>query len=365
MPAHPEQLIDYGYRAVHEMSVAAKMLITAFYGSGPRLSYWYGCSNGGRQGLMEALRFPSDYDGIIAGAPVNDRTHQLVWEIWIAQAVHHEAASLIPAEKYPAIHRAAMTACDALDGLRDGIIDDPRACRFDPGIIACKGGDAPTCLSDAQVAAARKIYSPAVNPRTHEQVFPALQPGSELLWGALAGPEPAAEAVEFFKRVVFKDPSWSFRTLTFDTAADASDKAAAEVLNATSPDLTDFFDRGGKLLMYHGWSDQLVAPVRTVDYYNSLVERIGDAQRARNSARLFMVPGLNHCTLGDGPNTFDMVGALDRWVDRGVAPDRIEASHATNGVVDRTRPLCPYPQKARYKGQGSIDDAANFECRLQ
>ena len=361
---HPEKVVDYGYRAIHETAEKAKTLIATFYGEAAKHSYFTGCSNGGRQALMEAQRFPGDYDGIIAGAPVNYRTHQLVWEIWIAQAVHTDPASYIPAEKYPVIHRTVVEACDARDGLKDGLIDDPRMCRFDPDVLACTGDDGPACLSLSQIRAARKIYSPAINPRTNREIFPALQLGSELGWGALAGPQPADEALQFFKSVVFKDASWNYRALTFDTAAEVSDKAAAETLNVTNPDLGAFFRRGGKLLMYHGWNDQLVAPNNTINYYNSVVDKIGDARRAASSLRLFMVPGLNHCTGGEGPNTFDTVRALDQWVENGNAPDRIDASHVTDGVVDRTRPLCPYPRVARYKGNGSINDAANFECRL-
>jgi feruloyl esterase len=358
---HPEKLVDYGYRAVHEMTVAAKAAVAAFYGSGPRLSYWNGCSTGGRQGLMEASRYPADYDGIIAGAPVNFRTHQLTWELWVAQAVHRDEASYIPPAKYPALHQAALAACDAGDGLLDGLISDPPACRFDPQVLACTGSDTASCLTPAQVIAARTIYAPAVNPVTMEQIFPALQPGSELGWGGLAGPQPAAEAVEFFQYVVFGDPAWDFRTLRFDTAAAAADAAAAAVLNVTDPDLRPFFERGGKLLLYHGWNDQLVAPLNTVDYYRRIAATTGAG--AASSVRLFMMPGTNHCAGGEGPNTFDRMKVIEDWVERGEAPGRIIASHTTGGTVDRTRPLCPYPGLARYTGTGSIDDAANFVCR--
>ncbi len=362
VPGHPEKLVDYGYRAVHEMTVFAKAMITALYGNGPRLSYWNGCSTGGRQGLMEALRYPSDYNGIIAGAPVNFRTHQLTWELWVAQAVHGDEASYIPPAKYPAIHRAALDACDARDGVKDGLIDDPTECRFDPKVLECRNGDASTCLTPAQVEAARRIYSPAVNPKTRQEIFPALQPGSELGWGGLAGPQPVGEAVEFFQYVVFNDPAWDFKTLAWDVAADAADKAAADVLNVTHPDLRPFFDRGGKLLMYHGWNDQLVAPVNTINYYKNIASTVGRATTA-SSVRLFMMPGMNHCAGGEGPNTFDRMTVIEQWVEQGHAPGRVVASHSTSGVVDRTRPLCAYPEVARYTGTGSTDDAANFVCK--
>ena len=364
VPGHPEKMNDYGYRAVHEMTLAAKAIVSAFYGSGPQLSYWNGCSTGGRQGLMEALRYPADYDGIIAGAPVNDRTHQLTWELWVAQAVHRDDASYIPPTKYPAIHQGALDACDARDGVKDGLIDDPRSCKFDPAVLECRsGGDSPRCLTTPQINAARCIYSPAVNPRTAQPIFPALQPGSEMGWGGLAGPQPVGEAVEFFQYVVYNDPTWDFRALEFDKAADDADKAAAEPLNVTDPNLKPFFDRGGKLLMYHGWNDQLVAPVNSVNYYTRVTAML-DRSKAASSIRLFMMPGVNQCQGGDGPDTFDRMKVIEDWVEHGQAPSRIDASHATAGTIDRTRPLCAYPQVARYTGNGSIDDAKNFTCRV-
>jgi feruloyl esterase len=291
---------------------------------------------------------------------VNYRTRQLTWELWIAQAVHRTAASFIPPAKYPAIHRAALDACDAGDGLKDGLIDDPRTCRFDPKVLQCTASDDASCLTAPQVEAARQIYSPAVAPSTKREIFPALQPGSELAWGSLAGAQPVAEAVEFFQYVVLNDPAWDFKTLSFDTGPALADKAAGELLNVIDPNLKPFFDRGGKLLMYHGWNDQFVAPVNSINYYTSILNA---SASARASARLFMAPGMNHCRAGDGPNTFDAIGALDRWVERGEAPDRLDASHETAGQIDRTRPLCAYPTVARYNGSGSIDDAANFTCR--
>jgi feruloyl esterase len=311
---------------------------------------------------MEALRYPADYDGIVAGAPVNFRTHQLTWELWVAQAVHRDQASYIPPAKYPAIHRAALEACDARDGLKDGLIDSPNDCRFDPQVLACQGGDSDGCLTAPQVEAARRIYSPAINPKTRAEIFPALQPGSELGWGGLAGPQPVSEAVEFFQYVVFDNPAWDFKTLAWDTAADLADAAAASVLNVTDPNLKPFFDRGGKLLLYHGWNDQLVAPLNSVNYYQQIVAAAG-RPIADRSVRLFMMPGMNHCGGGEGPGTFDRMNVIERWVEQQRPPARIEASHATGGKVDRTRPLCPYPQVARYNGTGSIDDAVNFTCR--
>jgi feruloyl esterase len=360
VPAHPERLVDYGYRAVHEMTVAGKAVIRSFYGNAPQYSYWNGCSTGGRQGLMEAQRYPADYDGIIAGAPVNARVHQIIWELWVAQAVHKDEASYIPTAKYKTINDAALAKCDADDGAKDGLITSPNRCQFDPSVLQCAVGDDVSCLTNSQVAAAKQIYSPAKNPRTGQEIFPALQPGSELGWAGLAGPEPVREAVEFFQHVVANDPNWNFRTLDFDRDGARAQKAASHLIDAVDPNLQPFFARGGKVLMYHGWNDQLVAPMNSVHYYQGFV---GTTKSSADSIRLFMMPGMMHCRGGAGPDSFDRMGVIERWVEKGEAPKQIVADHLTDGVVDRRRPLCPHPQVAAYKGNGSPDDAANFTCK--
>jgi feruloyl esterase len=359
---HPEKLVDFGYRAVHEMTLKAKAIIEAFYADGPKLSYWVGCSSGGKQGLKEAQRFPEDYDGIVAGAPANYWTHLVAQSIWVAQAVHLDEASYIPPSKYPLIHNAVLNACDARDGVKDGVLENPVQCKFDPKVLECKAGDAATCLTPAQVEAAQKIYAPAVNPRTKQAIYPGLAPGSELAWGGLAGPRPLSIATDHFKYVVFQDPNWDFKKLNFDSDIALADKRDSGLLNATDPNLKAFFARGGKLLQYHGWNDQLISPMNSIDYYKSVLNAVG-ANKAQESYRLFMVPGMNHCAGGDGTSSFDMVSALEQWVEKGKAPEQIPASHLTNGVLDRTRPLCPYPQVATYKGSGVTSDAANFGCK--
>ena len=360
---HPEKLTDFAYRAVHETTVAAKAIIASFYGNNPRYSYWNGCSTGGRQGLKEAQRFPADFDGIIAGAPANYQTHLHVWSIAVAQAVHKEPGSYIPSEKYPAIHKAALEACDALDGLKDGLIQDPTRCHFDPKVLQCEGDDSSSCLTTPQVEAARKIYAPVNNSRTGAEIFPGMEPGSELGWGPLAGPNAAAVATDTFTYVVYKDPNWDWHTMNPDTDTALADKIDNGLINATDPNLKPFFSHKGKLIMYHGWSDQLIAPGNSVNYYKAAVEASpGAGPRPADSIRLFMVPGMAHCAGGEGPNTFDMVSAMEQWVEQDKAPEEIIASHSQNGAVDRTRPLCPYPQVAHYKGTGSLDDASNFTC---
>jgi feruloyl esterase len=362
---HPEKLVDFGWRALHEMTLKAKSLIATFYGNGPRLSYWVGCSSGGKQGLKEAQRFPEDYDGIVAGAPANYWTHLVTGSIWVAQATLKDPASFISREKYAVIHDAAIAACDAADSVRDGVIEDPARCRFDPKVLQCTGGDASGCLTAPQVAAARKIYGSAKNPRTGQDIFPGMAIGSENGWAALAGgPNPLSIAADHFKYVVFKDPNWDFKTFDFDKGVELADAIDKEFqLNANDPNLKAFVARRGKLIMYHGWNDQLIAPQNSINYYRAVASAIGGESLSRESVRLFMVPGMAHCSGGDGPNSFDMLTALEQWVEQGRAPERIIASRAANGVVSRTRPLCPYPQIARYTGSGSTDDATNFVCQ--
>jgi feruloyl esterase len=357
---HPEKLTDFAYRAVHETTVAAKAIIANFYGSTARYSYWNGCSTGGRQGLKEAQKFPADFDGIIAGAPANYQMHLHVWSVAVAQAMHKEPGSYIPPEKYPAIHKAALEACDALDGLKDGLIQDPTRCHFDPKVLECKGADSPACLTAPQVEAARKLYASVKNSRTGAEIFPGMEPGSELGWAGLAGPNAAAVATDTFTYIVYKDPNWDWHTLNPDTDTVLADKTDNGLIDAIDPNLEPFFRHKGKLIMYHGWSDQLIAPGNSVNYYGSVAKKTGS--KSVDEIRLFMAPGMAHCAGGEGPNTFDMVSAMEQWVEHDHAPEQIVASHSQNGTVDRTRPLCPYPQIARYKGSGSIDEAANFTC---
>ena len=361
---HPEKLIDFGWRSEHEMTVKAKAIIAAFYGNSPRFSYWVGCSSGGKQGLMEAQRFPADYDGIVAGAPANYWTHLMVSFIWAAHATFKDPQNLIPPAKYPLLYKAALEACDRLDGVTDGVIEDPPRCSFDPKVLACKDdADSPDCLTARQVEAARKIYAGARNPRTGRQIFPGLPPGSERGWGAMAaGPKLFSIPDDHFKYVVFRDPNWDFRNFNFDSDVTLTDKLDNGTLNAIDPDLRKFAARGGKLLLYHGWNDQLIAAGNSVNYYTSVLEKMGGRAKTAGWFRLFMAPGVNHCRGGDGPDTFDALAMVEDWVEKGVAPDRIIASRRTEGRVDRTRPLCPYPQIAKYNGSGSTDDAANFSC---
>jgi feruloyl esterase len=277
---------------------------------------------------------------------------------------HRDEATYIPPSKYPMIHKAVVEACDALDGVKDGLIGNPMVCNFDPKVLLCKGADSETCLTKPQVELAQAIYGGTSNPRTKQLVFPGWERGSELGWNVTAGPNPEGPAVDTYRYVVFNDPNWDWHTLNFDSDIALSDQRGNASINAVSTDLSPFFDTGGKLLMFHGWSDPNVAPRNTVNYYNRVLETMGGASKVSDSIRLFMVPGMGHCGGGEGPNTFDKVATIDGWVTSGKAPDKIVASHSSNGKVDRTRPLCPYPQVAKYKGSGSIDEADNFSCAV-
>jgi feruloyl esterase len=354
---HPEKLVDFGSRAVHEMTVEAKALIAAFYSQPARHSYWNSCSTGGRQGLMEAQRFPADFDGIVAGAPANYLSHLQPWTLWVPKVVHESEGSFLPPAKLAVIHKAVIEACDALDGVKDGVIEDPSRCHFDPGVLKCEGADTAACLTTAQVESARKLYGPLVNS-AGTKIFPGFSPGSEMGWDLLAGAEPIADPVGSFKYVVFKNPDWDWTTLNFDSDVAALEKAFEPAVDSNQPDLRAFAGRGGKLIMYHGWNDHLVAPGNTVDYYNAVLFTMG-VTRTNESVRLFMAPGMMHCRGGDGTPDFDMIPELDNWVEQGKAPDRVVASR-TN--PDRTRPLCPYPLVAVYKGTGSTDAAESFVC---
>jgi len=361
---HREKLIDYAYRSEHEMTVKAKSIINAFYGNVPTKSYFNGCSTGGRQALMEASRYPEDFDGIIAGAAANPKTRLDTWRIWMGLQTMRDPATRIPQEKYPAIHQAVLASCDGLDGLKDGLIDDPTRCKFDARVLACKDADGPSCLTPQQVQSVNIVLGPAKSPRTGAEIFPGYQPGTELQWGRLiGGPAPYDTALDQF-RMVFNDPKWDWNTFDVDRDLAKAEEDLKGLLTSIDPkSISAFFGRGGKLLTYHGWSDQDIAPLASVNFYKNVVNAVGEA-KASSSLRLFMVPGMGHCGGGDGPNTFDMVVPLEQWVEQSQAPVRVVASHSSNGKVDRTRPLCAYPQVARYTGTGSTDDAQNFVCRL-
>lgn len=375
---HPEKIADFGYRAIHEMTVAGKAITAAFYGEAPRHAYFSSCSNGGRQALMEAQRFPEDYDGIIAGAPANNWTGLLALA---GLGVKSLAGAYIPASKLPAIQAASLTACDLNDRVKDGVIENPAACRFDPGSLLCAGDETDACLTAPQIATLRTFYG-GLHDESGRTLMPGYSPGAEAEDGGWApwitGPAPETSlmyhfATNFYRFMVFSDPAWDYRT--FDPARDraASVDKVGGLLDATNADLTAFRERGGKLILHHGWNDAAIPAASTIDYYDRVVEHAGD-RAARDFVRLYMVPGMQHCGGGPGPDTFgawgvprgqpsrDLAAALEAWVERGEAPGSVIASKVDEGEVVRTRPLCPYPQIAVYKGTGSTDDATSFTC---
>jgi feruloyl esterase len=366
---HPEKVVDFGYRAVHETALKAKAVAAAFYGTKPTRSYWNGCSTGGKEGLKEAQRFPADFDGIVAGAPSNNWTRLLAHFVWVAQRIHKDEASYIPPSKYSVIHKAVLQACDKLDGIADGVLENPLQCKFDPKVLQCDGGDGPACLTAAQVETVRTIYGPSINPRTGEKIYPGLAPGSELGWGGQAGPQLGGIPYGYFRSVLFRDPKWDYRSLNFDTDITFAEELDHETINATDANLKAFFARGGKLLQYHGWADNQISPTNSINYYETVLNAPGGGEKIKNSYRLFMIPGMEHCGAdsriqdgGEGLNSFDSISVLEQWVENKQPPDRILASRIVDGKPDRTRPLCPYPQVARYTGTGSTEIASSFVC---
>src|SRR5580700_942499 len=347
---HPEKIADFGYRAIHETAETAKGVIFAFYGAAPKRSYFNSCSNGGRQALMEAERYPADYDGIAAGAPANYWTHLLTTAIYNLQAVS-EPGSAIAASKLPAIEGAALAACDALDGVKDGVIENPAQCHFDPGVLLCKGAETDACLTAPQIAAVRKIYAGSKTAKG-EAILPGFSPGGEAeqgdwaQWITGAGGNPSLQyafGTNFFKYMVYNDASWEFKTSTTDRNVKLADEKMASTLNATDPDLKKFENRGGKLILYHGWSDAAIPPENSVDYYRNVVKKMGSKDSA-TFVRLFMVPGMGHCGGGAGPNVFGQAGvpsrdpdhdieaALERWVEQGAAPEQVVATKLKPGT---------------------------------
>jgi feruloyl esterase len=361
---HPEKVIDMGYRAVHEMTVKAKAIVDAYYGAAPKLSVWNGCSLGGRQGITEAQRYPEDFDAIVAGAPAVNWMRLHGARMAINRSVHASEQGYITPDKYPAIHAAALKACDTLDGVKDGVIEDPTRCHFDPKILECKGADGPGCLTPDQVQTARALYAPLKSPKNGAPIFPSLlMAGSEPNWAMLAGPEPITTALEAFKYVVFKDPNWDLRRFDTDVDVDAAIKMDNGVLDSSVTNLKPYFSRGGKLLMYHGWADSQVPALNSVEYFNHVVKASGRASIGK-SIQLYMIPGMAHCAGGPGTDIFDKMAAIEQWETRGAAPSQIIAAHLTNYEVVRTRPLCPFGRVAHYKGTGSTDEAASFECAI-
>jgi feruloyl esterase len=362
---HPEKWEDWGSRSTHEMTVAAKQIVQAFYGKDAQRSYYVGCSTGGQQGLVEARRFPDDYDGMIAGAPANNRTRLHMGFIWDL-AVADTASSYIPAAKLALMTDAMLNACSAEKAVAsDKFLTNPAACRWDPGVLECKSADAPDCLTAEQVATARKLYAGPTNPVTHAAIYPGLTRGSEFDWGSMI-PRGGAPRYDALFKWTF-GATWNWRTFDFNRDVAAVDALLGAKVNATDPNLETFKAHGHKLIVYHGWADVIVPSLESINYYASVEDvqarsHHGKGEEMKDFYRLFMVPGMAHCGGGPGLNSIDPVEPLELWVEKGIAPEMIVAKRTEKGVTVMTRPVCAYPLVAHYKGSGDVNDAANFTC---
>ncbi len=384
---HPEKIVDFGHRGIHEMTRVAKLVVARFYGSAPNRSFFAGCSDGGREALMEAQRYPDDYDGILAGAPANYWTGLLSTAVVDTQALTATPASFIPQTKIPTIANAVVAACDELDGVRDGILNDPRQCKFDPAAIQCKAGeDSDKCLTEPQVAALKKIYAGILDDQGH-MIFPGYQPGAEEGgggWGIwITGPAPAKSLMAFFgigyfSNMVYDKKDWDYNSFTLPSGMQTAKAKTANALDAVDPNLTAFRARGGKLILYHGWDDPAIPAMNTVDYYQEVIAKLGRTN-TDSFARLYMLPGVQHCGGGPGASNIGQSAtwtaadpqhniriALENWVEKGTVPGAIIATKTADddpqSSVLMTRPLCPYPEAAKYKGSGDPNKAESFVC---
>jgi hypothetical protein len=400
---HPQKIIDFGYRALKETTDNAKVIIKAFAGDAPQFSYFAGCSDGGREALMESQRYPDDFDGIVVGDPANNWIPLLSQHVWDMQGQLASSGSYIPPAKLPAITNAALAACDGLDGVLDGVINKPRQCHFDPSELLCNGGDSDSCLTAAQLAAVRHVYAGPHNS-AGQTVNPGFLPGAEAYAGGwstwITGPGPGAETLtqslqyefgtNFFKYMVFDDPNWDLTTLNFDRdlaiafSKPVDGQALGDVLDSVDPDLRPFQSHNGKIIQYHGTTDAAIPPGNSIEYRRSVLSFFGvydqrdPAGEVGSFYRLFLVPGMQHCSGGPGANTFgqgapladsdhDVIKALEAWVEQGKAPAQIIATKYTNDDPTQpalfTRPLCPYPNMAAWNGTGDASDAANWSCK--
>jgi feruloyl esterase len=362
---HPEKLTDYAYRAVHELTIVGKALTTARYAMAPRKSYWDGCSTGGRQGLKEAQRFPDDYDAIIAGAPANNWSPLLALSISIQRSLESDGLGV---DKLGILKEAAIAACDARDGVKDRVISNPRQCPFDPSVAQCKPGQAEGCLTSKEVAAAKRIYAGVVDKSGGVRI-PGTGPASEPVWAAYAS--GFAIGTSYFRHVVARDPNWNPAAFDVDADLARAEQTDGGAHLAMDPDLSAFIGRNGKLLLYHGTTDGLIPYGNTVNYYNSVVDRLG-ADKVRDHVKLYLVPGMDHCYGGEGAFAIDWLTALEQWAENGKTPGALPAVHPADAPVPPnappspgksfTRPVCAYPYVATYNGRGDTTDAVNFLC---
>jgi feruloyl esterase len=373
---HHQLLLDFA-NGFHYMAVASKPIIAAFYGTPAKYSYFTGCSAGGKQALWESQRYPEDYDGYLAGCPAHYESRLNWGHAWNGVGfLLDDGLSIgpggIPEAKYPWLVSAVLAKCDSIDGLTDNLIQDPTKCDFDPASVQCTGADANTCLTAPQVSALKRFYGGPKNPRTGGQIFPGYPPGTDPLWYQYT-PKGLGIA-QFFQGMVFNDPTFNALHSDFDTDVARSDALIAGILDAMDPNYAALKTRGGKIMHWHALYDQNISPYSSTFFYNKVINAMGGLSNTQDFYRLYLAPGIRHCGGGPGPFNLtpspkqdaqhDLQTALEQWVEQGLPPERVIASHTTGSpaVVDRTRPLCAYPEIAAYSGNGSIDDAANFTC---
>jgi feruloyl esterase len=372
-PQADRKKLDYAHLAVHHTAVLAKQIMMAYYGSAAKYSYWVGCSTGGRQGLMEAQRYPEDFDGYIIGAPVLKISYEGVRGIWNAQAVSL-GASAVSNDKLPVLAEAVYRKCDDIDGVKDGLITDPNKCGFDPlkDLPKCANDvDREDCFTTAQMQGLKKVYDGVRNSKG-VLLYPGQPVGAEVAvggrsgWlGSIGGDGGVGllfgeSTMRFLAFEPQRGKEWSWKQFNFDT--DPPQMAAfSRLIDATDPDLSNVKKRGGKIIHYHGWADALVNPEMSVDYYQSVLRKMGERQ-TKDFYRLYMVPGMFHCAGGVGCDRVDWFTPLVEWVEKGIAPGAFTGERLERGTIVRTRPLCAYPEVARYKGQGDINKAEHFTC---
>jgi feruloyl esterase len=381
---HPEKVKDFGWRAIHVTAERAKQILNAYYGKAVDKAYFDACSDGGREALMEAQRFPEDYDGILAGAPANAWSTMLAAGASAMQSLFGDPAAYVPDRKLPALQRAALAACDELDGVKDGVITDPAKCHFDPQVLLCKVEDSAQCLTQAQVDSVRALYG-GIKDEQGKTMFPGYSMGDETSWKAwIVGEDPGSSlssqfVQNYFRYMVADDPKMNVLTARVGELLHASREKEAAALDSTDPDLSRFAARGGKLILYHGWNDPAISPGNSVAYYESVEQAMGQ-EKVQGFVQLYMIPGMEHCGGGPGASSFGQFGqetvkgpkyglfdSLENWVEKGSPNEDVVATKyaaGANGSMKAafTRPLCAYPKVARYKGSGETSDAANFAC---
>ena len=358
---HPEKVKDYGGRAIHETTVKAKAIATAFYGTAPAASFMTGCSLGGLQAMKAIQDHPEDFDAVVAGSPHFNMTRHNAAQIWASWLLSRDPEKLVPKETLGYVHKVVLEQCDGSDKLKDGIVDDPLNCGFKPSSLICKGDVTPDCLTKKQAEFLQQVYDGPVYQTTGVSINPGPLVGNESTWSFSIPPKPPGVAVDLFKYLVFEDADWDFSKLDYDRDIVLTEKKVAPVINAQNPDLSAFFNRGGKLVMYIG-SYEHTNYTAHLGYVEKVRKTVG-AAKTDESVRVFIVPGMHHCAGGLGADTFEKLGTIERWHETGKAPDVIDASHVEDGKVTFTRPLCAHPKTARYKGSGDPSKAESFACR--